>query len=259
MEFRLLGRLEVEGAGADLTPARPKQRALLALLLLREGEIVQTDELIEQLWGEEPPPTALTALHGHVSALRKVVGSRIETSSGGYRLRLAPGDELDLRRVEALVARSHSGAPLDRSEDLGAALALFRGDPLGDLRLGGVAVPGEWTRLDELRLSILEQKTEADLRLGLHLVLIPELERQLADHPLRERLREQLMLAFYRAGRQGDALQVAQAGRRALADELGIDPSPSLQRLELQILGQDPALAAPEPYPQAHPLAPGRS
>lgn len=251
MEFRLLGRLEVEDAGADLTPARPKQRALLALLLLHEGEIVETDELIEQLWGEEPPRTALTALHGHVSALRKAVGSRIETSSGGYRLRLAPGDELDLRRVEALVARGRSGAPLDRSEDLGAALALFRGDPLSDLRLGGVPLPGEWTRLDELRLSILELKVEADLQLGLHRELIPELERQLADHPLRERLREQLMLALYRAGRQGDALHVAQAGRRALADELGIDPSPSLQRLEVQILGQDPALTAPQPHLQA--------
>ena len=257
MEFRLLGRLEVESAGVDLTPTRPKQRALLALLLLREGEIVSTDELIEQLWGEEPPRTALTALHGHVSALRKVVGSRIETSFGCYRLRLAPGDELDVRRVEALVARARGEAPLDRSEDLGAALAMFRGDPLSDLRLGGVMLPGEWTRLDELRLGTLEQKTEADLQLGQHLELIPELERQLANHPLRERLREQLMLALYRAGRQGDALQVAQAGRRALADELGIDPSPALQRLELQILGQDPALAAPELRPQAPPVRAG--
>src|SRR5512135_2136279 len=124
MEFRLLGRLEVEDGGADLTPARPKQRALLALLLLREGEIVETDELIDQLWGEGPPATALTAVHGHVSALRKVVGARLETTSGGYRLRLLPGDELDLRRLEALIARSRSAQPLERSEGLGAALGL---------------------------------------------------------------------------------------------------------------------------------------
>jgi predicted ATPase/DNA-binding SARP family transcriptional activator len=257
MEFRLLGRLEVEADGADLTPARPKQRALLGALLLRAGQVVPIDELVELLWGEAPPATALTALHGHVSALRKIVGSRLETARGGYRLRLAVDDELDLAYLDALLAAARRSGPLDRSERLGEAMALFRGEPLADLRSGPIAVAGQWARLDELRLTTFEQKADADLELGRHLELIPELERALAEQPLRERLRGQLMLALYRASRQADALQVAQQGRRVLADELGIDPSPPLQRLERQILEQDPSLAAPEAQASVQPTRPG--
>ena len=257
MQFRLLGRLEVEDGGAELAPARPKPRALLAILLLRAGEVVATDELIELLWGGEPPPTARTALHGYISALRKLLGSRLETVAPGYRLQLHPDDDVDVHRVESLAAGARTAAPLQQSERLAAALALFRGEPLADLRLGGADLAGPVARLEDLQLDILEQKATADLTLGRHEELIPELQQMLGEHPLRERLREQLMLALYRASRQADALQVAQQGRRALADELGIDPSPSLQRLERQILEQDPGLEAPGPAIAIEPPAPG--
>ncbi len=241
MEFGLLGPLSVVDAGRDLTPARPKQRALLAALLLRRGEVVPSVQLIEALWGEEPPETAQTALHGHVSALRKLLGAdRIRTRPPGYLLRAA-AEEIDLARFEALTARArrHEDAG-ERAACLRDALALWRGEPPADL-LGD----RESARLDELRLTALEDRFEADLALGLHHDLVPELEPLVAQHVFRERLRGQLMLALYRGGRQAEALQAFQSGRRALVDELGIEPGPALQQLELRILRQDPAL---EPF-----------
>ena len=246
MEFRLLGKLEVEADGVDLTPARPKQRALLALLLLRVGEVAAIDDLVEGLWGRHPPETAQTALHGHISALRKRLGAeRIETRPPGYRLLLAGGDELDAHRFERAVAAARTDGPSARSRKLREALALFRGEPLSDFRYEEFAGP-EAVRLDELRLTVVEEQIEAELELGRHAEVVPQLERLVVDHPLRERMRAQLMLALYRAGRQADALQAFQEARTRLVDELGIDPGPELQRLERQILNHDPELAGPE-------------
>ncbi|MGZ4373119.1 MAG: AfsR/SARP family transcriptional regulator, partial [Gaiellaceae bacterium] len=255
MEFRLLGRLEVEADGVDLTPARPKQRTLLALLLLREGEVVSVDDLVEVLWGPRPPETAHTALHGHISALRKQLGAeRIETRPPGYRLLLAAEDELDSQRFERVVAAARAAGPSARSQRLREGLALFRGEPLVDFRNEQFARL-EAARLEELRLAAVDEQIEADLELGRHVEVVPQLERLVADHPLRERSRALLMLALYGAGRQSDALTSYREGRTLLVDELGIDPSPALQRLERQILNHDPELAAPDAFSPARNLA----
>ena len=239
----MLGTLEVEDDGIDLTPVRPKQRALLVLLLLREGVVVGSEELMEALWGERRPKTAPTALHGLVSALRKRLGAvRIETRLPGYRLRLLDGDEVDVRRFEDAVAEARVDDPAARSQRLGEALSLFRGDPLSDVRYDAFA-RNETARLAELRLTAMEEQNEADLELGLQVEVVPRLERLVAAHPLRERLRGQLMVALYRAGRQADALHAFQQARVALVAELGIDPGPALRRLERQILNQEPELA----------------
>ena len=245
VKFRLLGRLEVDADGVDLTPVRPKQRALLALLLLRAGEVVAIDELVEGLWGPRPPDTAQKALHGHISALRKRLGAeRIETRPPGYRLRLAADDELDAHRFEQVVAAAQTDGPSTRSRKLREVLALFRGEPLSDFRYEEFAAP-EAVRLEELRLTVVEEQVEAELELGRHAEIVPQLERLVVEHPLRERMRAQLMLALYRTGRQADALQAFQEARTRLVDELGLDPGPELQRLEQQILNHDSELAAP--------------
>jgi predicted ATPase/DNA-binding SARP family transcriptional activator len=249
VKFRLLGRLEVDADGVDLTPVRPQQRALLALLLLRAGEVVASDELVDGLWGPRAPVTAQKALHGHISALRKRLGAeRIETRPPGYRLRLAQGDEVDAHRFERVVAAARTDGPPARSRKFRAALALFRGEPLSDFRYEAFAA-AEAVRLEELRLTVVEEQIDAELELGRHAEVVPQLERLVVDHPLRERMRAQLMLALYRAGRQADALQAFQEARARLVDELGIDPSPALQRLERQILNHDPELAAPRARP----------
>ena len=252
VEFRILGPLEVVADGREVTPVRPKQRALLALLLLRANEIVSTDELLDALWGEGPPETASTALHGHVSALRKLLGSdAIQTKPHGYALRIRP-EQLDLRRFEALTtAARKEHDPGRRSELLSSALSLFRGEPLSDFRYEGFARE-EAARIEDVRLGALEERIEAELELG-HLDLIPELERLVSANRLRERLRGQLMLALYRAGRQAEALHVYQEGRQELAEELGIDPGPVLQELEGRILRQDPSLAPPSSAPTGQP------
>ena len=253
MEFRLLGRFEVEADGVDLTPPRRQHRALLALLLLHAGEVVATDDCVDALWGERPPETAQTALHGHVSALRKRLGpERIETHGPGYRLRLAADDEVDIRRFERLAGEAPAKGRVDRSEQLGKALALFRGEPLAEFRYDAFASQ-EAARLDELRLAVIEERIQTELELGRQDEVVLELERLIAEHPLRDGLRAQLMLALYRAGRQVDALEAFQEARRVLRDELGLDPSPALQRLEHQILNQDPELAAPDAFAPAPP------
>jgi predicted ATPase/DNA-binding SARP family transcriptional activator len=259
VNFRLLGRLEVDADGVDLTPVRPKQRALLALLLLRAGEVVATDELVEALWGPRPPETAQKALHGHISALRKrLEAERIETRPPGYRLVLAGGDELDLDCFERVVATARTDGPSARSRKLRAALALFRGEPLSDFRYEEFAA-AEAARLEELRLTVVEEQIEAELELGRHAEVVPQLERLVVDHPLRERMRAQLMLALYRAGRQADPLQAFQEARTWLVDELGIEPGPALQRLERQILNQEAELAVPDALSPERNLASARA
>ncbi len=259
MDFRVLGRMEVGAEGLELAPTRPRERAVLAALLLRRGRLVGTEEIIDAVWGEDPPLTARTALHGHISALRRRLrAERIETQPGGYRLRLLPGDTLDVERLEALVADAGSESPAIRSELLREALALFRDEPLADVDLAAdpsvalaMELAAEATRLYELRLAVEEQRAAADLELGRQLDVVPRLERLVAEHPLREGLRSLLMLALYRAGRQADALRVAREARRILDSELGVEPGPALQRLELQILDHDPELSAPGPVEPA--------
>jgi len=248
VEFRLLGTIEVESGGVELTPARPKQRALLALLLLRVGEVVATDDLVEALWGESPPPTAPTALQGHISALRKVLGAeRIETQPSGYRLRLLDGDELDLRRFIELAQTARGERGPVRAQRLADAVALFRGEPLADFRYEAFAAP-EIARLDELRLAALEDQLETELELGRELAAIPRLEALIAGNRHRERLWAQLMLALYRTGRQAEALQAFREASAALLDELGLEPGPMLRTLERQILNHDARLAAPDAF-----------
>jgi DNA-binding SARP family transcriptional activator len=247
IEFRLLGPLEVVADGRAIALPAAKPRALLALLLLDRGRVVSTDRLTEGLWGERPPETAPKVLQVYVSQLRKAVGAeRLETRPPGYALRVEP-DELDVARFERLLEEGRDalagGDAAAASERLGGALALWRGPALAEFRYEPFAREAV-ERLDELRLAAIEERVEADLRLGRHAQLVPELEGLVAEHPLRERLRAQLMLALYRSGRQAEALEVYRDTRRALVEELGIDPGPELQELERAILRQDPELAS---------------
>jgi predicted ATPase/DNA-binding SARP family transcriptional activator len=245
LEFRVLGHLEAVDGERELTPRRPKQRALLCLLLLRAGELLSVEELVEELWEAAPPPAARNALQGHVAALRRLLGrERISTRGSAYALWLED-DELDLHRFERLVTDAHGRPSAEQVELLDEALALFRGAPLADFRYASFAAV-EAARIEELRLQAEEVRADAELALGRHDEIVPRLERLVAESPLRERLRAQLMLALYRTGRQADALAAFQNARRTLVDELGIEPGPELQRLERQILNQDPVLAAPE-------------
>jgi DNA-binding SARP family transcriptional activator/class 3 adenylate cyclase len=247
MEVRLLGRLEVVQDGRQVAPQRTKQRALVAMLCLHANEVVRAERLIDALWGDAPPPTAAKALQGHVSAVRKLVGAeRIETAEGGYLLRVYSG-ELDVERFETLIDEARGIAdPEQRSARLLEALQLWRGEPLAEFRNDDFAA-SEAARLEELRLSAVEERLEAELQGGRHDEALPQLEGLVAANQLRERLRALHMLALYRAGRQADALRAYQEARRFLADELGLDPGPALQTLERQILAQDPALEPPRP------------
>lgn len=245
MDFRILGQLEVLDEGRDVAPRRAKHRALLTALLLHPNQLMATDRLIDSLWGDVPPDTAAKALQGHVLALRKLIGrERIRTEHGGYRLEVLPG-EIDLDRFESALQVARSTAePDERAKLLAEALATWRGDPLADLRYEAFA-QSEIERLETLRIGALEERIEADLAAGRHAEVLPELERYIAGHPLRERLRELHMLALYRSGRQAEALRVYQDVRRRLSEELGIDTGPALQRLGQRILAQDPGLEPP--------------
>jgi predicted ATPase/DNA-binding SARP family transcriptional activator len=247
MEFRVLGTLEVLDEDRTLALGTAKQRALLAILLLHANRVVTRDRLIDDLWPEEPPETAVASLHVYVSRLRKVLPpNRLVRRSPGYELRV-DGDELDAERFERLVidARiSIAAGDAERGSRVFAdALALWRGPALGDFGAEPWARP-ESARLDDLRAATTEERVEAELELGRHTESIGELETLLADQPSRERAREQLMLALYRAGRQADALSAYREGRAALA-ELGLEPSERLRSMERRILNHDPTLKAP--------------
>jgi YVTN family beta-propeller protein len=226
----------------------PKLRALLAILLLRANEVVSRDRLIEGLWGERAPPSASHTLDDYVSRLRKALGSeRIETRPPGYRLRVGQG-ELDLDRFETLFDEGRqtlaAGAPAAALEALDAALAVWHGRALADVAFEP-AGEGEAERLEERRLQAVEQRMDAALALGRDGELVAELGHLVAEHPFRERLLYDLMLALYRSGRQAEALTAFQAARRRFAAELGLDPGPLLRDLEQRILTHDPALARP--------------
>jgi DNA-binding SARP family transcriptional activator len=258
MDFRLLGPLE---AGADAAPLRlggRKPRALLACLLLDANRTVSIEQLIDELWGEAPPETATKMVQIYVSQLRKVLpDGTLRTRPGGYAVQVEP-DSIDLHRFEALRAGGRSALLRGDAEAAAArlreALDVWRGPALAEFTEPFALA--QRVRLEELRLACLEDRVEADLALGLHADVVAELELQIARHPLRERLRGQLMLALYRCGRQADALATYQAYRRTLDEELGIDPSAELRALESAILAHDVGLLVARPAVAAAPVAP---
>jgi DNA-binding SARP family transcriptional activator len=243
VEFRILGPLEVVEDGSPLALGGARQRALLALLLTHANEVVSTDRLIDELWGERAPNAARNALQYHVSRLRKLLGGAhaVVTKEPGYLIRVGP-DELDLLRFERLVEEGQRSSPETAARLLREALALWRGPALADVAHEPFA-QSEILRLEDLRLVALERRIDADLELGRDAEIVAELEALVREHPLRERVRAQLMLALYRSGRQAEALEVYRQTRRLLVDELGIEPSPALHELERAILDQDPALS----------------
>jgi DNA-binding SARP family transcriptional activator len=245
MEFRILGSLDVRDGDRGIPLAAGKQRALLALLLLNANETISTERLVDELWGELAPATAPKAVQNHVSHLRRVLEDNILVTRGsGYTLLVEPGS-LDLDRFEQLLEegrRALAGGNADSAADLlREALTLWRGPPLADFTFEPFAQT-EIARLEERHLVGLEERIEADLTLGRHTDLVGELEALVDRHPLRERFRGQLMLALYRSQRQAEALAAYQAARKALVEELGIEPSAELQQLERLILQQDSAL-----------------
>jgi DNA-binding SARP family transcriptional activator len=259
VEFRILGPLEVLDDGRTVPLGGPRQRALLAVLLTRSNQVVSTDSLIDELWGAEPPKAALNTIQHFVSQLRKSLGEgMIVTRPPGYLVRV-DGEALDLRRFERLVAEAQNSEPGDAARLLHEALGLWRGPPLADFALEEFA-QAEIARLEELRLLALELRIDAELALGRHAQLAAELDALVRVHPLRERLRAQGILALYRSGRQADALAAYGEARRVLAEEVGLDPGPELQRLQKAILMQDPQLELePSGRSQTSVLVVGRS
>jgi DNA-binding SARP family transcriptional activator/ABC-type transport system substrate-binding protein len=256
VDFRILGPLEVLGAGRGVPLGGAKQRAALAMLLLHRNQTVSRDRLIEGLWGEEPPASAGHTLEAYVSRLRRALltveaSPRLMARPPGYWLKVEAG-ELDLDRFQAALDRAGTaisgGDPPAAAAALREALAMFRGAPLEDLTYAPFA-QGEIPRLEELRLAAVERRIDADLACGRHRELVGELESLVARHPLRERFWAQLMLTLYRSGRQGEALGALERARSGLAEELGVDPSPVLTEVQRGILRHDPGLAPPQPRP----------
>ena len=244
MELRILGPLEAIADGRRVQIGRGKPQALLALLALRRGTVVSTDAIIDSLWGERPPETAVKSVQVYVSRLRKSLGDDvIVTRPPGYTLEIEP-DQLDLTRFERLVDEARQLPPAEAATSLRDALALWRGPPLADVDAD--FAHAEIARLEELRVGALEERIDTDLALGRSAQVIAELEALVRTHPYRERLRGQLMLALYRSGRQADALDVYRETRSTLSEELGLEPSDELRDLERRILAHDPTLAIPE-------------
>jgi DNA-binding SARP family transcriptional activator len=270
MEFRILGPVEVrDGAQRQLDLGGPMPRVLLSVLLVHANQVVSTDRLIDELWGEAAPPTARNVLQCHVSRLRRALRAGLNraepdavlvTRRPGYLLRVEAG-QLDLHCFEELLGQARqASAEGDRpraAERLRAALAQWRGPALADASETLRRTVG--ARLEEARLTALEERLDADLALGQHAELVGELEALVAAHPDRERPRRQLMLALYRSGRLAEALGVYRSTRRLLVEELGVEPSPALQRLERAMLAADPALEAPTSPAAGHPPQPAAS
>jgi class 3 adenylate cyclase len=243
MDFRILGPLEAVDGDAIVAIGGVRQRTLLAILLLNANEVVSADRLIDELWGERPPESGRSALQVRVSQLRKALGERglqLLTRASGYVLKL-DRDQLDLHRFERLVRDAAAAEPPVAAEKLREALALWRGPPLADLAYEPFAQAAVG-RLEEQRLGAVEKRIDADLALGRHGELVAEVEELVAENPLREHLRAQLMVALYRCGRQADALEVYRRASTELSDELGLEPGRELRELESAILNQDPSL-----------------
>ena len=238
IEFRVLGPLEVLDEGEPVSIGGRKQRMVLAMLLLEAGRVVSSARLIDAIWGDEPPRSATTSLQNSISQLRKRLGSgAVTTRSPGYQLNIEP-EQLDLARCRRWLDEARGAEPVRRSELLRSALALWRGNALAELADEPFA-QAEVARLEELRLTVIEQRIEADMAAGRHSEVVGELEALVAEHPLREQFRAQLMLSLYRAGRQAEALRSYQEGRKVLVGELGLEPSPTLQNLHGAILRQE--------------------
>ena len=256
--FRVLGPFEVVEGDRPVVVGGPKLRALLAVLVLHRGEVVSTDRLIDALWGERATATAAKTVQVYVSNLRKALGDGVVVTRGhGYALQ-NDRCEVDVECFEALVAEGRralesgdGGAAVQRLRE---ALALWRGRALADFAYEGFA-QAAIARLEEERLEALEDRIDADLAIGEQAGLVGELEGIVREHPLRERLRGQLMLALYRCGRQPDALEAYRDARRELLDGLGLEPGRALQELERAILAQDPALDAPAPRHRTQPAS----
>jgi DNA-binding SARP family transcriptional activator len=245
VDYRILGSFEIYDDGALLAPGTGRQRALLALLLLRANETVQSETLVDELWEGSPPPSATKILQNYVSRLRRGLGDGVLVTRGhGYALRVGPGEvDVDRFRQQLEVGRRAlaSNEPELATETLSAALALWRGPPLVDFADERFA-RSDIERLEELRLAALTERIEADLALGRHVELIGELEALAGRYPFHERLCAQRMLALYRSGRQAEALEAYREMRHALVEQLGIEPGASLQALERSILTHDPSL-----------------
>jgi len=264
LEYRVLGPLEATVDGQALALGPPRHRALLVLLLAHANQVVPSTRLIDELWGEDPAPSAANILQGAVSQLRKALGKdAIETRGSGYVVRVEP-DHLDVHHFERLAETGSASLTARRFEEaaeaLTDALALWRGGALADLA-GEDAVHQVAARLEELRLTVRERLLEAELGRGRHADVLPDVQALAREHPLRERPHALLMLALYRCGRQAEALEHYRTTRARLVDELGIEPGPALQELEQQILRQDAALILAEtssgPEPVAAPEAVG--
>lgn len=255
MDFLLLGDLEIRDQGGTLRLSGGKQKALVAALLINANHVVPVDKLIDELWGGDASPKAAGNLHTLVSRLRGRIGTdRLERHGCGYVLRVADG-ELDLHRFEQLGEEGRQalerGEPEMAAAKLYQALEIWRGPALADFTYEPWAA-NEIRRLEEHRLVVLEERIEADLGAGRHAELVGELHALVAEHPLREELRRQLIVALYRSGRQAEALEAYRDTRRTLDEELGLEPSPALRELEQAVLRQDPSLELPrDPVPPA--------
>ena len=248
LEFRILGPLDVVDDDRTVELGGARQRAVLAILLLHRGETVPVDRIVDLMWGEQSPATAVKTVQVYVSHLRRALVEDVLVSSrGGYALAV-DAERVDALRFERLVDEGRAALAGDDAARAAAllrsALALWRGPVLGDLAYERFA-QDEVARLEELRLTAVEERIDADLHLGRHVELVAELEGLVREHPLRERLRAQHMLALYRSGRQADALESMREARRSLVDELGLEPGRELRELEQAILAQDPALDRP--------------
>lgn len=261
LRFSVLGPVRAWRGEEQLPTGSPQQRALLAALLLREGRTATAAELIDALWGEEPPSQALAAVRTYASRLRKVLDPGVLVSeSGGYAVRGLAEGALDLAEAQELAAeaeKARGAGDLCHARDvLGRALALWDGEVLAGVP--GAYAEAQRVRLEEWRLQLLESRLDMDLEQGCHAEAVSELTALTAEHPLRERLRELLMLALYRSGRQAEALAVYADTRRLLADELGVDPRPDLKELQQRILQADPGLAEPSAPVADSPVMPVR-
>jgi DNA-binding SARP family transcriptional activator len=243
-EFRILGPVEVLLDGRVVPLGGQRQRSLLAVLLVHHGQVVPLDRLVDLLWGDRAPKTATTSLQNGISQLRRELGADVvETRAPGYIVDVDPAT-VDSVRFESMLAASRAAPAAERAELLRSALALWRGPPLADLAAEEWA-QGEIRRLEDLRLTALEERIDADIELGLHREVVGELEALSAANPLRERVCALRMLALYRSGRQAEALQAFRDTRLAYSEQLGIEPGVELQELHTQILRQDSGLVAP--------------
>ena len=246
MRVLILGPFHLEDGGRRIMIGGVRQRAVLADLVLHANKVVPSEQLLVELWGEDSPPSAANALQAAISRLRRVLpAGRLITTAPGYMLRVFPA-ELDVAQFEQLIFEGRDAltarAAAEAVQLLDQALTLWRGPPLTDFRYEPFA-QAEIARLEELRLACLEERNEANLALGSAGALTAELGRMVTDHPLRERLRGQLILALYRSGRQADALEAYRQFRSTLMEELGLEPSSALRELQEAILRHDPVLA----------------